>query len=502
MKLLYHIFSSIIALGIIFFLITGGHQASTTLTKANESTIPQNKKELVATHYFVPVTSFADYRTNISSTDLGKQNLCASIDDKRYLEKILPDMTISYFNTTKIKPTFDNKIWLLSPDDIDFSMKTLKIDNQNFWDKGTDLSLYPLKSTELSDTNTEAKDLRERFFVGGEIIPARAVDRLALNKYNNYTYLFDFFRHDIETADLSLAMLENPISGDPEPCTGCMSFVGDEKNAAGLSTVGFDMLSLAGNHAGDGNQSAYARTIEVLKAAGIETTGTGKSDEDKIRPAIKVVNGQRIGLIGADSISSYYWNKGTNRYGTNWFSNQMNNGTDQDRVDLIKTLKAQYQIDYLIIYMSWGIEYTNVATKFQTDLAHDLIDHGADLIVSSHPHWVQNMEIYKGVPIFYALGNFIFDQTHTDPTREGVVLNLYYYNHTLKSIEIVPHLTCSVHMTSNNLTEKYLNGQIDKNFLSSHPENQGCVYLQPRALTKSDSRYKEILDRMMQYTKF
>lgn len=336
--------------------------------------------------------------------------------------------------------------------------------------------------------------------MSGEIIPARAVDRLSLNKNNNYTYLFDYFANDIKSADLSIALLENPINGDPKPCTGCMSFVGDAKNALGFKEVGYDIFSLAGNHAGDGGQSGYSETIKLLEAQGIGHTGTGKSDADKLKPAIKEIDGYRVGMISADTVSSYYWYKGSSSYGTNWFSNTMNNDIDYDRVKKIAQIKTDNNIDYMIAYMSWGVEYTNKATNFQTALAHALIDNGVDLVVSSHPHWVQNIEFYKGKPIFYALGNFIFDQNHTDPTREGANLKLNYLDHRLKSLEIMPHMSCGPYITSNNITDQYLQGNITMEELQNKNEKTGCVYFQAKRIKESDPFYKSVLDRMFQYS--
>ena len=96
-----------------------------------------------------------------------------------------------------------------------------------------------------------------------------------MNKYNDYTYLFDSFRKDIENADLSIGLLENSLLGDPEPCKGCMSFRGDDQVAIGLAEVGFDFLSTAGNHAGDAGQNAYQNTVKLLDENSIQYTGTG-----------------------------------------------------------------------------------------------------------------------------------------------------------------------------------------------------------------------------------
>jgi hypothetical protein len=153
--------------------------------------------------------------------------------------------------------------------------------------------------------------------------------------------------------------------------------------------------------------------------------------------------------------------------------------------------------------MSWGIEYTSKANSFQNKLARRLIDEaGVDLIVGAHPHWVQNIEFYKGKPIIYSLGNFIFDQTHTLPTRQGSNAKIAILNNEVKSIKYMPHLTCGYHQTSNNLTAKYLAGEISMEDVYDTDDSKGCVYWQPRKLEKDHPSYKQIMDRILENSTF
>ena len=483
-------------------------------TSNSDNSVQVEEVETVAiVDFFVPVVAYSRLQNNISYADLLNEKICALDETADSISHIFADKEINYIEAAQIEETIKlGEICLLPPEQVSFHYKSLAVDGHLFWEKDKKLTDYPLKYTFETTAASLDKELQQQrqalsnvdnrntIFISGEIIPARAVDRLALNQNNNYTYLYDYFREDIETADLAIGLLENPINGNPAPCTGCMSFVGDEQNALGLKKVGFDILSLAGNHAGDGGLNGYKRTIDVLGENGILTAGAGNSDEAKIKPAIYTVNGKKHAVISADTVAGYYWNKGGSYYGTNWFSKSMNSDVDYDRVALIKELKEKNEIDYLIIYMSWGVEYTNKATNFQKELAHALIDNGADLIVASHPHWVQNIEIYNGKPIFYALGNFIFDQNHTDPTREGVNLNLYYADNELKSIEIMPHLACGPFISSVNLTNKYLAGEIDREYLNNNDEQKGCVYFQPKKLNEQDKHYQRIWERMMQHS--
>jgi poly-gamma-glutamate synthesis protein (capsule biosynthesis protein) len=290
--------------------------------------------------------------------------------------------------------------------------------------------------------------------------------------------------------------------GNPSPCTGCTVFIGDEQNAKGFAEVGFDFLAASGNHMGDGGQSAIKRTVEVLTENNIQFTGIGKGEDEQLKPAIKDINGKRIGMISADDVSYFYWSSDPSVYGVNSFSTAANGvlTINQDKIQKIKVIKEEYDIDYLIVYESWGVEYTNKANAHQAELAHMFIDNGADLVVASHPHWVQNIEFYNGKPIFYALGNFIFDQTHTVPTRQSVVLDLSYYMGDLKSIKVVTLQTCGYHQTTTNLTAKYLNGELTSQQMASIAEKDGCVYWQPRIVPPTDDQYDVIMDRVFEYS--
>jgi gamma-polyglutamate biosynthesis protein CapA len=91
-------------------------------------------------------------------------------------------------------------------------------------------------------------------------------------------------------------------------------------------------------------------------------------------------------------------------------------------IENVKLLKNK--ADYLVVLPHWGIEYQSKASLSQERLAKKLIDAGADLIIGSHPHVIQNYEIYNNKPIFYSLGNFIFDQYFSLETQKGLAVSL------------------------------------------------------------------------------
>jgi len=472
--------------------------------KQNSYIIPTVKPQYSETTVLIPVTKFTNLKSSYTLPELQKSQIYSLLTNKEILPNDYTDILL--IEESEILTYLqDENIILLTPEQVKPEYKTINVDGQNFWQKEFNLETYSFKKDIIIDgvKPNEIKVKKTQIFASGEIIPARAVDRLGFNKYGNHSYVYDFFKEDMSSADVSISMLENSLLGDPTPCTGCLVFRGDDQAAKGIADAGFDLLSTAGNHAGDAGQKAYANTLELFKNLDIQTTGTGKTDIETLTPAIMEVDGRTIGLLGADDIAYFYWNSRTNdnTYGTNAFSKITNTTVvDYERVEQIADIKTEYDIDYLIIYMSWGIEYRNTATSHQKELGRALVDNGADLVLSAHSHWVQPIEFYKGTPIFYGLGNFIFDQTHTLPTRQGVVVNLYYYGEELKNIELMPTQSCGYHQTWNNVLPNYLSGEYTLEEVYALDETKACVFFQPKKLKEGDDRYNQILERMFEYT--
>jgi uncharacterized membrane protein (UPF0127 family) len=97
---------------------------------------------------------------------------------------------------------------------------------------------------------------------------------------------------------------------------------------------------------------------------------------------------------------------------------------DNEIIEIIQSIKSSAPDKFLVVNMHWGEEYKLKSNSLQQDLAHKIIDSGADLIVGTHPHVVQEIENYNGKLIFYSLGNFIFDQYFSKDTQEGLMVKL------------------------------------------------------------------------------
>jgi len=494
--------------------------------------IPQSKSVKYKS-CFVLQTGFTSYQRNINLRELKKSiiytdtSLVGEIRSHGF--ENVQGLDLTNVNNFLKNVGDKNAHLMIKPAASSLALKTLYVDNFYFWDR-TSISDYPLcfeveksgKEEDLYEYQGEMYDFDinkvRSIFAAGEIIPVRAVDRAWLHQSNNYTLLFDRYRDRIEKSDLSLAMLENPISGNPTPCKGCMMFVGDEKNIEGFREVGFDAMGI-GNHFGDGGQKALKRSIEVFNEVNIGLPGVSSTSvADASKPFIMNMGDKRVAFLSADDVAAYYWIE--SNFGSNRYSKKSAAGSigivDHDKI--VKDItEAKKQADLVIVMVSWGVEYTNKANAHQKEMGRALIDAGADIIIGSHPHWVQQIEFYKGKPIIYSLGNFIFDQTsegagthwsrRKGETRQGMTVELYYNDTELVSMDLIPHKMCGYDQAPageasnkvHNLAWKIQSGGMTYAEVDKYAEKDGCVWYQPTPLKETDPMYKQVWDRMMQY---
>ena len=192
------------------------------------------------------------------------------------------------------------------------------------------------------------------------------------------------------------------------------------ENISYLQQMGIDLLTLANNHVYDYGLEGLEDTLKTIDEAGIKRTGAGKNYQEASKPAVFNVNGLKIAFISGCS-SEFPLQKPTARATENhegimsgyFFGNKL--------VREIK--KAKENNDYVFVFMHWGIENTTLLTPWQRINARKFINAGADAVIGCHPHIVQGIEYYRGAPIFYSLGNFIFDQSDSK-TRLMVKLTI------------------------------------------------------------------------------
>ena len=186
--------------------------------------------------------------------------------------------------------------------------------------------------------------------------------------------------------------------------------------------LGVDVVTLANNHVMDYGEQSLLDTINVLDNVGISHIGAGVDLSDALEPEIKVVNGKKIAFLAASRfILNYSW------YATESKPGVMTTYESTDRYDMMKKeisrLKQEEKCDIVCVYVHFGKEKSYELTSNQTLIAHGYIDAGADLVIGSHAHNLQGIEIYKGAPIYYNLGNFLFGTYQVDTMVVNVEIN-------------------------------------------------------------------------------
>lgn len=228
---------------------------------------------------------------------------------------------------------------------------------------------------------------------------------------------FKSFEGMLAAADLRVANLECVIgtTGQADPDKP-FSFRAAPRVLPVLARH-FDALSVANNHAGDYGPAAFNDMLGLLTRAGIGYFGGGSDLAQAHAPLIAERNGLRIALLGYNAFFPRSFEADIDKAGVAW------GDTEQIRHD-IEEARGTYRADVVIPYMHWGIEHEAFAGPRQRELARAMIDAGADAVIGSHPHVVQDIAHYRGKPVFYSLGNFVFDGFSYEENNTGWALRL------------------------------------------------------------------------------
>lgn len=172
----------------------------------------------------------------------------------------------------------------------------------------------------------------------------------------------------------------------------------------------FTALSLANNHACDWGKEGFLDQLERFEQAKLGYFGGGRNAKEARRPFMVERNGRRAALLGYNDFPPKSFAAGKTKPGIAWLH-------EKKIVADLRAARAEHGADFVLLMLHWGEEETNEPTAEQKELAHRLIDAGADAIVGAHPHVIQPLETYRGKPIFYSLGNFVFDYFPQDPPK-------------------------------------------------------------------------------------
>lgn len=178
----------------------------------------------------------------------------------------------------------------------------------------------------------------------------------------------------------------------------------------------FDAVGLANNHSGDFGPKAFTQMLGLLKQSGVGYYGGGHNLKEAHQPLLMERQGIRIAFLGYNEFQPRNFEADHDRAGVAW-------SEDEQVVRDILEARRVWKADVVIPVMHWGWEEP-IANARQRELARLMIDAGADAVIGGHPHRVQDTEQYKGKPIFYSLGNFVFDGFPDKVNNIGWVVRL------------------------------------------------------------------------------
>lgn len=254
---------------------------------------------------------------------------------------------------------------------------------------------------------------------GDYIAPGLGV--LSITDKYGCDFLFNNIRAGLDGGDLLLGNLEGSLSHlcKKEDLRMC----GSPEMAFSLKRAGFDVLSVANNHVLDHGPEVFRETVMHCQRAGLMICGLRGKSEYYSQPVITEKNGSKVGIlaynwVGSENVESagnyiaqiydgvvnYSWSRDRDR------DVKARNTIESKNRHVISDIKElRRHVDILIVLPHWGYEWIIYPPMGVILEARTFIDAGADVILGSHPHVHQGLELYKDKIVVYSMGNFLFD---------------------------------------------------------------------------------------------
>lgn len=326
---------------------------------------------------------------------------------------------------------------------------------------------------DLVESKKITNDTNSIIFVG-DVLLARNVE--VLSSRNGYDYPYRGVDFNILSVNpYVVGNFESSVPKIHRPTEALLiNFSTSVKFLPALKQAGFTHLSLANNHSFDYGQLDFLNTITELQNSKLKTFGH-PTQLDSTLVEYMTIQDRKVALIGMHTLFSV-----PSKQEIKTFFTEINKKSDLQ-----------------IVYIHWGDEYKTKNNQAQKRLAQLLVKAGADLIVGHHPHVVQNIDYIDDVPVFYSLGNYIFDQYFSTETQVGLMLQLQFLSDN-EVVQLIP-----VTSVSNLSQPHFMNEEAHALFLNdlseiSSPEivdyiRQGLIPLNTRVATSSKIAMIDVL---------
>ena len=310
-----------------------------------------------------------------------------------------------------------------------------------------------------STTVTEVS--RATVTIGGDIMMHMPIVRSgAVEGGYNFAYIFNYISNYVTAADYAVANLETTLSGTDKgnEYTGYPKFNSPDAIVEGAKSGGFDMLLTGNNHCNDYGTFGMKRTLDVIKAKGLDTLGT-TSTANEARYVVKDVDGIRIGMINYTfaTIGDDITRPTINSLATDSNAAGLVNAFDYKKLDLFYSQMESHiagmkdeGAEVIVLYIHWGNDLTTTVSDQQKTIAQKMCDLGVDVIAGAHPHVVQEMVLLSNTTdpsrktvCIYSMGNLLSNQRAdnisltTGHSEDGVLFTFNYAKYSDGSVHMV-----------------------------------------------------------------
>lgn len=235
----------------------------------------------------------------------------------------------------------------------------------------------------------------------GDLLLGRDVGKIARNGHCD-RLLTPSIDSLFAKTDLVVANLECPATAIEAPVNKRFVFRADPSLLPALRRHGITHLNLANNHTIDHGRKGLTDTYNNIVNSGMTPIGYGRNAVEAARPMMIAQQPRNVYVLASLQVMSENYVCLPSRA-------SVCEASVSQLCDSIKAIKARDGEACVVVCLHWGVEHTLHPTVGQRHDAHRLIDSGADAVIGHHSHTAQDVEEYRGRPIFYSLGNFIFD---------------------------------------------------------------------------------------------
>jgi len=381
------------------------------------STAPKRSSEIL----FV-VSGFGSSDTNITSAEIISSLRTDSLntyilkDVREEIKFILPIVKAKIISSEKDVPYSDTVLFLTNLNHLTAEAKSLKVNGKDFFDDSTAYPLCADKSEAIKIRN----NITQLNLTGVTAITRGVCSTI---EQNGTDYITENIRSYFNKADFVHISNEVSIAENCECISATMRFCSKEAHFKILKDLHCNIVELTGNHNRDYGDAPFLKTMEWYKKNNIKTFGGGITPEEANTPLVIILkDSTRLGFIGFNELcpcaecADVQGECGANR----WDSIKAKT--------VIKKMRDEFKCNYIIASVQYSESDSYYPSPTQKNISQLLLEYGADITYGSQAHQVQQIAFINHKPIFYGLGNFIFDQMHRTGLRQAYFLQMYFYN--------------------------------------------------------------------------